>query len=446
MPVSNQPQRYLMTPIARPFLLIPAAATLALTSCLETDEKLLLNPDGSGKALVKIRVAGGGNLGLDFGEEAEEPNPEEMARDTALGLLGGAQGVEAWSKVKYRIDDEGMTEFTGVAYFPDITKFSVGSMDSGGMSMSGGEASWEMEEADGVITLSFLPMGENDDETEAPEPPEDIEAEIKKQRMEFRQAKPMMAGIMESMKTSVAIKVAGEIQETEIFEKKGPNTAATSFTGRQMLDGMEKVLMDDELMKRLAAEGKMGSESEDVPPEVMQAAFGGDSFTIRFKAGDPLFDYKAEVEAAKAGQSDELKELLKEAEEGGGSDSIDLSDGIDFTTEDDEPAGDPDPGFEAVATKHVESLADSFTAKNGNKVDAVVNSASDAENDGSEGSIEINATLSHGDESEKVDITVMFSKRDDGWEANGFSAGGLPDFMGEGLDPVHAISAWVKKE
>lgn len=436
----------MMNSIPRLFFLIPAVATLALTGCLETDEKILLNPDGSGKALVKIRVAGGPDLGISFGEETEEPEPEEMARNTAVGLLGGATGVEAWSDVKYRIDDEGMTEFTGVAYFPDITKFSVGSMSNGGMSSDMSDTKWEMENADGVITLSFLPMIGDGDETEPADPPEDIEAEIKKQRMEFRQAKPMMAGIMEAIKTKVSIKVAGEIQETEIFEKKGTSTATASFTGRQILDGMEEVLMDDEVMKRLAAEGGFNQDSGDMPPEVMEAAFGGDAFTIVFKAGDPLFDYDAGVAAALSGQSDELKELLKEAEESSDEDG-DLGGSFSFSSEDDdEPAGDPDPDFEAAARKHIESLAPTLTPENGNKVSAVVDSIGKVENDGKEGTAEVKASFSHGDDTEKVTVTISFWKKDDGWEANGFSAGGLPDFLGEGLEPVHAVSAWAKKE
>jgi hypothetical protein len=436
----------MMRSLARPLFLIPAAAALALTSCLETDEKLVLNPDGSGKALVKIRVAGGPDLGIGFGEEAGKPDPGKMARDTAVGLLGGAQGVEAWSDVKYRVDDEGMTEFTGVAYFPDITKFSVGSMDSGGMSSDMGNTRWQMEEDGGVITLSFVPMAGDEDETEAEDPPEDIEAEIKKQRMEFRQAKPMMAGIMEGMKTRIAIKVAGEIEETEIFEKKGSNTATLAYTGRQMLDGMEKVLMDDEVMKKLAAEGSMDSESGDMPPEVMEAAFGGEDFRIVFKAGEPIFDYQAEMAEAKAGQSDELKELIEASKQEAEGGEIDMGGSFSFGTDDDEPAGDPDPDFEAAARKHLGSLAPSFTAKNGNEIKAVVDSIGKMENDGKEGSAEIEVSFSHDDKTEKLTVTAFFSKDGDDWEASGFSAGGLPDFLGEGLDPVHAVSAWVKKE
>lgn len=432
----------MMRSISRPFFLIPAVATFALTGCLETDEKIVLNPDGSGKALVKIQVAGPpGGLNLGFGEEEEEPDPREMARGTAVGLLGGAQGVDAWSNVKYGVNDEGMTEFTGIAYFPDITKFSVGSMDSGGMSSSMGSGSWKMEESGGVITLSFMPVVGDEDETEPADPPEDIEAEIKKQRMEFRQAKPMMAGIMEAMKTKIAIKVPGEIQETEVFEKKSANAAVTSFSGRQMLDGMEKVLMDDELMKKLAAEGGFDQEAGDMPPEVMQAAFGGDSFTIVFKAGEPQFDYAASVAKAKEGQSDELKELLKEAEEGG-----DDSMSFEFSDDDEEPAGDPDPAFEAAARKHIESLKPTLSPENGNEVSAVVDGIGEVENDGKDGTAEVKVTFSHGDDAEKLTVTISFWKKGDGWEANGFSAGGLPDFLGEGLEPIHAVSAWAKKE
>jgi hypothetical protein len=412
---------------------LAATGALILSACIDNEQKLVLNPDGSGKAQVAIKVVGGG---LNFGDE--KPDPKQVARETAAGLIGGAQGVDAWTKVKVDVDKEGRSVFSGVAYFSDITKFSVGGMDGGGMKMGGGESSWKMEREGDVITLTFLPMGGGEEDAEPGDPPADIEAAIQAERMEFRQGKAMMAGFLSEMKTMVALKLPGEIESVKAFEKKGADVAAMSFTGAQILEGMEKVMNDDELMKKLAKEGRLGDDS-DAPPELMQKTFGADAFEVRFKAGKAQFDYAAEVAEAKANPTDELKALLELAKEDEGGFSLDSED-------EDEPAGDPDPAFEAFAKAHVGSLSPTLETKDGKTVQAKVRSVGESKNDGKEGEVEIKATFSFGDDSEDCEVTVYFGKNDGEWEASGFSSGGLPDFLGGGLDGVRAVSKWAKKE
>ncbi|MEZ5302733.1 MAG: hypothetical protein R3F11_19160 [Verrucomicrobiales bacterium] len=288
-----------------------AGAALSLASCIDSDEKVMLNPDGSGKSLVKIKIAGGGPLG--FGGAGEKPNLDEMAKQTAMGLLGGASGVEAWSDVKYEVNDEGMTEFSGIAYFPDITKYSVGSMSGGGMTMEGGEKGWTMKKEGDTVTLSFSPMGAAE-EAKPGEPPADIDAEIKKARAEFQQGKAMMAGILGGFKTAVSLKVGGEITAAEAFKKTDSNVASMAFTGTDLLNGMEKAMMDDELMRKLAAKGQLGDQSgEAPPPEILEKIYGAKEVKVAFKAGDPLFDYKAEVAKVKANMPADLKKMIEDA-------------------------------------------------------------------------------------------------------------------------------------
>ncbi len=415
--------------------LLGTVAALSLSSCLDTDEKILLNPDGSGKAYVKIMVSGGAfNLG------GEKPEPAEAARDTAMGLLGGAKGVEAWSDVKYGVNDKGITEFSGLAYFPDITKYSVGSMDAGGMKMKGGEKSWTMRNDGGTITLVFSPMGAGE-KAEPGKPPADVEAAIKKQRMEFQQSKPMMTAVLGEMKTAVGIKVGGAIQGTQAFEKKNDSVASMAFSGADLLKGVEKAMMDDVLMRKLAAEGKLGEGTGDgPPPEVMEKVFGGKQFEIVFKAGAPLFDYKAEVAKAKASMKADVKKMIEEAKESAKTESFSDQD------EDSKPAGAADPGFEAFAKKHVEGLKPTFTTKDGKSIKAVVGSSSNVRNDGKVGHIDIKVTLSDGTASEEVKLTISFSKSSGKWEPMGSSSAGLPDFLGKGLDRVKVVGKWAKDE
>lgn len=415
---------------------------------MDSNQKLILNPDGSGKTQIHIQVQASPPMGLNFGGEAETPDPKEKARETAAGLLAGAEGVDAWKNVEWGVNEKGLIDFKAIAYFHDINEFEVGAIKTDGMSMSGGVPSWEMtKNDDGVVVLSFDAMGSDDEQPDGlgdPDQkptPEEIDQMIKQERMQFQQMKPMMGPMLAGLKTAVTIKVPGEIQSSAIFKPAGPNVASMSFSGKQMLDGMEKIMMNDELMKKMAEAGQIGQGpgGGEPPEEALELIFGEPGpVQLTFKPGAAQFDYAAEVKAAQDSLPAEIQEMIDAANEvpdfGGGN----------FGAEDAEmkPLGDGDLAAAAEAWK--KSMKPKFTTKTGREISAEVLTIGNAKVEDGSGYIDANVRFSHNGESEVMTLSVSFDKSDEGWRANGFSGGGMPDFMGEGLEGISAVGKWVR--
>ena len=427
-----------------------------MTSCMDSNQKLILNPDGSGKAQVHIQVQpnpmGGAAFGIG-GADAPKPDPEKEARETAGGLLAGAEGVDAWKNVEWGVTDKGLIEFKAIAYFSDINEFEVGSIKTGGMSMSGGVPGWEMtKNDDGTIVLGFDPMGSGDEDMpdgladpDLKPSAEEIDQMIKQERMQFQQMKPMMGPMLAGLKTAVTIKVPGEIQSKAIFEQAGPNVASMSFSGKQMLDGMEKVMMNDELMKKMAEAGQVGHGpgGGEPPEEAFELIFGEPGpVQLTFKPGAAQFDYAAEVKAAQDSLPAEIKEMIEAANEDDGFEI--LGGGGDGPMK---ALGDGD--LAAAAKVWKENMKPKLTTDSGREITAEILELGNAEldeDDNESGYVDAKVKFTHKDESETMTLNVSFGKSSSGWRANGFSGGGMPDFMGEGIEGVRAVGAWVRGE
>lgn len=89
----------------------------AVTSCVDQDSIYTMNGDGSGKVehSIKIRKAGG-----DWTED-------EPAKSLALNVIRGAEGIEAWDDVNYRLTDGGVAvEARMTGYFTDVNAVDLG--------------------------------------------------------------------------------------------------------------------------------------------------------------------------------------------------------------------------------------------------------------------------------------------------------------------------------
>ncbi|MEZ5299849.1 MAG: hypothetical protein R3F11_04155 [Verrucomicrobiales bacterium] len=316
------------------YLSAGAAALLTLSGCLEMDQGLQLNADGSGKMKVEMKMANPmaalGGLG-DLGG-GEGPNLDEMAREMAVEMLANMQGVEVWSDVSYGVGDDGKMFCRATGYFPDISKLE--SAEGAEEGMSGPEIAWKSSKtADGKWVLEMAnPMGaeegaEKEQGDEKPEPnemtDEEIADAIKAKRAEFQATKAMMGMFVGGIKIRSSIQVAGSIDSVNNLKKDSDNEASMEITGAKLLEAMEKLVMDDELMKKAVLSGADPTDMDAVSPDKFsELLLGGEgpSRLVITPSEKPLFDYAAEVKKAKASQSDDLKKLLedakKKAEEG----------------------------------------------------------------------------------------------------------------------------------
>lgn len=316
-------------------LALLATAGFFMTGCIQMDQKTTINPDGSGKLDIKATLDLGPLMGLmqqQGGENAKADPSHEML----VGILAQTKGIDVWKDAKSVKGADGKLTVTATGYFKDISKVQSGNP----MSSLGGGGKSEMPEmgqfksskdADGNWILEVpLDLGGKKEAGEKPQPKEkmndeEIEAKVEEMRQQFGAMKPMMEQMLGGMKIKNSIEVGGTIKDSGLFTKVDDKTASLELSFGKMFTAMEALIKDDAVAKKLAQAGgsnpmeMLGSEDpemKEIGKKMLGAMVGGKGEPrIVVKPGEPVFDYAAEAEKAKAGQSAELKKLLKEAEE-----------------------------------------------------------------------------------------------------------------------------------
>jgi hypothetical protein len=313
-------------------------AAAGLTSCLDIEQNLVLNPDGSGRVTMTTAVAMpdldglgglGGLGGLSGDDESKDgsdkkPKPREQAREIAVSLLR-AEGIEAWSEVSYGVDKAGRTHASVTGYFPDVTKVRLsnpmGGEEKEDMGVSkNADGHWVFEDSldddDDAAGKPDVKEEPADDTAEKPAPmtDEEVQDKLDEERQQWAGMKAFMSAFFDSLRIAMSVQGGGTIVETAIFEKKDDRTAALEFTGKKLVASIDALLQDDEKAKAMIRKGISPTDSGGGPDEFFKMMFGGDGkMRVTLKPGEPAFDYAAAVAKAKAGVTPELKSLLEDA-------------------------------------------------------------------------------------------------------------------------------------
>jgi hypothetical protein len=299
------------------------AALAALSSgCVDQDQKFVINPDGSGKfistmvlsvnpqQLAALGSAGGG---------------QDMGKQVLTQLIRGAEGVEVWSDLSQQQTPDGKTRVTATAYFPDVNKFSMSA--SGGRS-SGPQSSTLISRKEGSDWIIEVGMPDASSpasgSTAKKKTPEEIKAAIQQSQQQWQATKGFMAPMMQDAKLRTTVVVGGTVKSGIGFSKEAENTALMQFNGPKIIDTIDKMVMDPRMAQEAAEKGGdlLGAlrDQKRMQKVIMESLTDGEGMPrIVATAGEPAFDYKAEVEKAKTSQTPELKALVEEAKKPGGS-------------------------------------------------------------------------------------------------------------------------------
>lgn len=269
------------------------SSMLSVTGCLELMQAYTLNPDGSGKVVLETITPARNQ----FAPQDQPVKPDEIVKQAIQERINGGQGIDAWSDITCQVTKEGKVHFKGTAYFSDVNKLKA---DGGGG--GGGELSWT-KQGDGMVLAM---KGKSDGEAAQPVPDDQVAAMLQQEKVQYQQMKPMMAAMFEGLKVEISARLPGKISEANIFTQKD-NTATLSITGKQMMAAMDKINGDDALLKAKIKAGK-GKGEDDFMFEHMFGKKGPAQVKVT-GANTPLFDYKAEVEKAKAGEAAMFKNL-----------------------------------------------------------------------------------------------------------------------------------------
>jgi hypothetical protein len=258
-------------------LMVLALALVCLPGCFEVDQEYTLNPDGSGRVIHRVKqpdLMGQGASRL-----------KEILKEQ----LTSAEGVDAWSDVSVELTDDGSTLFTGTAYFSDLNS----------LKLEGGDAfrfRWDAA-AGGVRRLSLV----TGDTSSGPAGAPNTEAEIREARTEWTQMRPMMQGLLGSLKWRATFHLPGAVSDFASFDMSGTSVVTFNLTGDRYFQGMDELMSDEAFLAAQAKQGALAGLMEpggDLPPELVTRMFGEDGVYALVSTSSPQFDYASAVAAA----------------------------------------------------------------------------------------------------------------------------------------------------
>jgi len=269
-----------------------------LSSCLETTDEFILNPDGSGK-VVHEAVFKPIDLGM-----STDSDPEAKLKSKIRDELEKAEGVEVWSDVDFEQLEGDKIYFKGTAYFKDITKLKF---HNSGTSISIANKI-VFNNDNGNFTLELQgKSGDKDDEEEdtsvvADLTEEEIQAKISETKQQFAQAGLMMTGLLSGVKIERVFTLPGTIQETVNFQEEADGRLRNQFEGQTLTDFINTRMNDDEWIREQIVAGRdVMKDGPDNDYKMNEVLFGteGPVRVVTTGATEPLFNYESEVAKAR---------------------------------------------------------------------------------------------------------------------------------------------------
>lgn len=286
------------------WLLCLSLATLA--GCFESKQIITLNGDGSGKTefdavtVVPPSMAemAEESAAASAGDSATQPatakrasDPNAACRRHLEGILAGDKGLDAWSNLNYEVTKDGRCHLTGTAYFTNIARTDlpeVGQL----------KTTWRKDGNDMVLTVE---IGDDQAASKPAAQISDQEAKdtLVKKRDEYKANRPLVAQMLSGILIDATYVLPGKIQDMNIFEKAESGGVRLMVSGKMILEAMDKIMEDENLMLTCLKDGKDPMKE----PSILLEKMFGKKGPIQARVGGelaPMFDYKAEVEKAKA--------------------------------------------------------------------------------------------------------------------------------------------------
>jgi hypothetical protein len=324
-------------------LLLPCCLAVFLTSCLQQEDKVSVNPDGTAKFTIKVSFNNGklAELSKLGGAQAGKSNTP-TGQDLIVNVMSGCSGVDVWSEAKSVTDDGSNTHITLTGYARDITKLKIGNafgalVDAnkkdqptpppglGGITTSRKEPGKWLLAMDSAMEKpsNARPMISSKAPKELRD--EELIEKVKAEKIQMQISLGMMGAVLKDLSLTRTYEVAGSILDAGAFTKVDDKTATLKFDLYKGTQGLAELGMKDpKAMKAALKDGKKISDAYKymdlsqpaIQNEVTKAMFGSEGkLLLTIKPGAALFDYPSEAKKAFESQSAELKSFIKQAEQ-----------------------------------------------------------------------------------------------------------------------------------
>jgi hypothetical protein len=285
-------------------VLLVLAVTFIL-GCVEEKNEYTINPDGSGKVAYSVTFAP-----THFNLNEKEPDLQNQIIPEIEKILQQSKGIDVWKNISYKLTDDGDIHFTGTAYFPDINKLDI---RAGGFSKNM-KLNFSRDQS-GRITIELQKNPDSKNKGIKVNVPELSEAElaqkVKEVKFQYKRSKPMMLGMLGTLKIDTLLHLPGKIEEISNFKKINNTTAQVKLEGSRMIEAMDKTMADDGRLKQQIRAGK--NPLKDGPDDlVFNEMLFGQKAPVRVvlqSGSKPLFDYNAQVTDAQKNYKNMLEEL-----------------------------------------------------------------------------------------------------------------------------------------
>lgn len=261
---------------------------LLAQGCLDVKHRYTINPDGSGKVLVESVVK---PFTL---EEPGKKSTKKQINEFVQGVIEGSEGVDTWHDITCKLLPDGKISFKGTAYFSDLSELNLKEV---------GLSRYALTTTNGEMKLTMVEKNDNEDGASPSEPVELTEEEIAiaadSAKEQFQMARGMMAVFFDDLKEANTFHLPGSIRQVQGFTRNADGTIGMSYEGKRILEVIDSVMETPGFWRRIVtdkASGKQPSRDQ----EMMRLIFGAEEpMAIITPGSQPLFDYKAELAAAK---------------------------------------------------------------------------------------------------------------------------------------------------
>lgn len=298
---------------------VASLVAVLAAGCGESTWTWTLNPDGSGKVELDARLQP--QIDIFGGRKGSEDDPDEMATRLARKILARSAGVAAWRDVSSGITDDGRVAFKGTAYFADLGAVEITADVSPGSALKPSLSRRD----DGLLELGVQPDNRGEDPTgdkeqraeEKPateQTPEEHALEVKKGKVAYQTARPIMTAFLSTMRTEMIVRPPGEVVEASGFTKLEDGRLRLVFDGPRLLREMEEYTKKDAArLAKLFSDTRGLGESETLV-RLNEFVFGeGARVRAVVRAGaEPLFDYARELAVARIDHERILDEFGRE--------------------------------------------------------------------------------------------------------------------------------------
>jgi len=268
-------------------LIVLSFAAIFYTGCYESKLEYVLNPDGSGKVMIEVKMnaMAGGMMGGTESSKGASSFAEKMFKTS---------GIDTWKDVEVKMLEDGRTYFKGTAYFPDVSavKFKDISM---------GEVGFYKDEQNNMV-LDILQENNTKQKSGSAKKnltKDELDKEIQKQKGEYQQMKPMLGMFLGTMKTDLTFQLPGKVEKSTNLSKTKDGRLTVNFSGEKILAAMDKMTANEEWWKEQAMGGSGDKKKISEAAEEFNQYVFGEKGPIRAIVKGPvktLFDYKKEME------------------------------------------------------------------------------------------------------------------------------------------------------